>query len=164
MKILILYAFMIIIPNAAFSGECEKTTARESVICLEEKISFLTNSLRRLEVKMESVVNSQALSGQQKSNRITVSLPKRQWISVGEILPILDGNVSIVINEIEEYVNVAGRTLYANIQVDIPRRAPYKNNIQKSQSKKFDYRGKAYRLMVSNIDLQSQRAEITVAN
>lgn len=56
MKFIVIVA-LLFISTTSFAGECEKPTAREAVLCLEQQIIYLNTKIQQLEKAIASVSN-----------------------------------------------------------------------------------------------------------
>lgn len=100
------------------------------------------------------------IATQNDEQQIHSELPNNQWMKVGMQLPILDGKVTVIITGIQER---GDRRAGAHIFVDVPRRSRYGGEwLTDTDNFNFEYYGKSYKLTVTNIDLDRQRAKITI--
>jgi len=94
------------------------------------------------------------------------SLPVNQWIPVDIPMPILDGNPLITLTKVYEF----NRNEVIDLSIEIPYRSPYRlklwqsSNSSLKNSDTFKYRDTIYKIVADQIDLQGQRAKVSLMN
>lgn len=99
-------------------------------------------------------------------SKLQESLPTKQWIPIDMPMPILDGNPLLTLAKVYE----SGRDEVIDLVIEVPHRSSYLIKLYQSTSpnrKNFDtfkYRDTIYKIVADRIDLQGQRAQISVIN
>jgi len=95
-----------------------------------------------------------------------VSLPVKQWIPLDMPMPMLDGSPLLTLTKVYEF----DRDELIDLVIEIPHRSPYriklwqsKNPLRKNSST-FEYRDTIYKIVADYIDLQGQRAQVSVTS
>lgn len=81
-----------------------------------------------------------------------------RWVQPGQTIRVLDNKVSVFVKRITR----GGRSDYAEIHLNVPRRKTHQRGMKQGDYMKFDYYEKNYILNVLDVKLDDQKVLIQI--